>query len=59
VVLAVTVALVVVPNSAVAATDSSSVMQSAIDDVQAFWAQELPSVYGTQYDPIPPARLFP
>jgi predicted metalloprotease len=59
VLLAVTVALVVVPNSAVAATDSSSVMQSAIDDVQAFWAQELPSVYGTQYDPIPPARLFP
>ena len=59
VVVIVAVAFAAVPTSAVAATNSSGVIQSAIDDVQAFWATKLPAVYGMEYKPIPQNRLFP
>ncbi len=48
-----------VPTTAVAATSSSSGIESAIDDVQAFWAVQLPNVYGIHYTPIPQDRLHP
>ena len=58
---AIVVALVLVAASAhvVVAVGSSDVVQSAIDDVQAFWATQLPTVYGMEYKPIPQNRLFP
>ena len=34
-------------------------VQSAIADVQAFWATKLPAVYGMEYEPIPQDRLVP
>lgn len=30
----------------------------AIEDIQAFWASEFPSVYGAAYEPIPEDRIF-
>ena len=59
VVVIVAVVFAAVRTSAVAATNSSGVIQSAIDDVQAFWATKLPAVYGMEYKPIPQNRLFP
>ena len=59
VVVIVAVAFAAVPTPAVAATNSSGVIQSAIDDVQAFWESKLPAVYGMEYKPIPQNRLFP
>jgi predicted metalloprotease len=53
------VILATVPPSAVATPNSSGVIRSAIDDVQAFWAKKLPEVYGTEYEPIPQNRLYP
>ncbi len=44
-------------TSAVAATNSSGAFQSAIADVQAFWAKKLPAVYGIDYEAIPQDRL--
>ena len=59
VVVIVAVVFAAVATSAIAATNSSGVIQSAIDDVQAFWATKLPAVYGMEYKPIPQNRLFP
>jgi predicted metalloprotease len=58
---AIVVASVLVAASAqvVVAAASSAVVQSAIDDVQAFWATQLPTVYGMEYTRIPQNRLFP
>ncbi|HXY91570.1 MAG TPA: neutral zinc metallopeptidase [Acidimicrobiia bacterium] len=51
--------LVAVQRVAFAATGSSDLAQRVIDDVQAFWAEELPAVYGHQYQSIPQERLHP
>jgi predicted metalloprotease len=55
----VALALVTASAHVVVAATSSDVVQSAIDDVQAFWATKLPAVYGMEYTPIPQNRLFP
>ncbi len=54
-----------VPGTAAASSaaaqqgDLDSVIDATIDDVQAWWAEEMPEVYGTEYEPIPDDRLFP
>ena len=58
-VIVVSVLLAGVPAHAFAATNPSDLVQSAIDDVQAFWKTELPAVYGQQYAAIPQERLHP
>src|SRR5262245_14922551 len=44
---------------AASAADDSALVQSAIADVQAFWTDELPNVYGLQYRPIAPDHMYP
>ncbi len=55
--------ITLVPNcvgtTAEAAGDSSSRVRSIIDDLQAFWGETLPSVYGQRYEPIPADHLYP
>jgi predicted metalloprotease len=38
---------------------AGSFEEAAIDDIQAFWADALPDVYGRSYAAIPADRLFP
>lgn len=56
--LVVTAVLAAAPMHAFATATASDVMRSAVDDAQAFWATQLPKVYGQRYDPIPPSRLL-
>ena len=64
-VLAVLTALVGVPalsgvaTGAVSVTRYSANADATIADIQAFWSDALPAVYGTAYEPIPASRLFP
>jgi predicted metalloprotease len=34
-------------------------VDATVADIQAYWAQSLPQVYGTKYDAIPTDRLYP
>ena len=48
------------PGTAAAQSfDLDSVVDATIDDVQSWWAEQLPDVYGDEYEPIPDDRLFP
>ena len=42
-----------------AAADLDEVIDATIDDLQAWWAEQLPEVYGQEYEPIPDERLHP
>ena len=33
-------------------------VERAIDDIQEFWADEFPALYGGEYEPIPDSRIF-
>jgi len=46
-------------GTGVARSDSTSFVQVAIDDLQTYWSETLPDVYGRRYRPIPSDRLFP
>jgi len=34
-------------------------LNTAIEDIQDFWAQEMPAVYGTQYERVPKSKIHP
>ena len=64
VVLAALTALVGLPALSGIATGAvssrySASAESSIADIQTFWSDTLPAVYGTAYEPIPATRLFP
>ncbi len=47
------------PGTAAAqSTDGASVIAATIDDLQSWWAQQLPDVYSRDYEPIPDNRLI-
>jgi predicted metalloprotease len=47
------------PGTAAAqSTDLASVVDATVDDIQAWWADQLPDVYGDQYEPIPDDRVI-
>jgi predicted metalloprotease len=39
--------------------DLDTVIDATIADLQSWWAEELPDVYGQEYEPIPDDRQFP
>jgi predicted metalloprotease len=45
--------------SAQVSTTYDASIDATIADIQNFWAQTMPDVYGQQYEAIPPERVFP
>jgi predicted metalloprotease len=45
-------------TAAAQSPDLHTVVDATIDDIQSWWADQLPDVYGEDYEPIPPERVF-
>ena len=45
-------------QAAAQSPDLHTVVDATIDDIQSWWADQLPDVYGEDYEPIPAERVF-